>query len=1626
MNPETVNVSKNITGSPVLEWVTNHWLLVLICGIILLLLIFLVIIPGIFSLIRRSKKIAETKDLKKDLMAWKNLRSLVQGGDKAQDAKNELSLQLQSIRMMLKQGIALLNQSRRKKYDVPWFMILGEPQAGKSELLKMSSLDLHSTANLESSATLAVPLNCWIGPKTFVLDVSGKVFFDRWLEGSSAEWDYLIKLLKKLHRRRPLDGIILTIPADALIADDPELCKQKAALIGSELYQLLHNCGMNLPCHVVVTKMDMLLGFREYFSNFAEEDRNSVFGWANHTPDGVFEESDFNSYYDALIGKIRNGSMALMLNKELFQQKSSAERMAITGKSYLFADSLAQLRKNLSIYLSQIFGDEGWNGHEQSILSGVFFTSARDNGVVLSPGFAETAGKPLEEAVIVSREQKKNQSFFIRNFLKDLVFSCLIPASFTAKERFKRQLPGYFVCLILATLGVLWLSAAFTKSDILHEKLQTPANYYNILADNFAKKNIDKSPLVELDSKGMPQLLSNQEMTGYPQYSRLQFFYDAHSHANENIVLPAGFRLSSLIQFGLHPNPAYYQRQYIFNMIQSRMSFLPTVKTLQNVLLAQDEKTPFTRNKREAVFDFSEVVFSGHSQNRYFIPLDAMLLYLFPGSNAETINLLASYQKRVMWNNQHLLAQIIYHYDYSKAQQKAFDHFFHAWKNLSIYPETIYPQVRGLIRNSCRYADNQKRISALAAQTSKAANDQKAAVALWDKLQKEQNELESSIRVSMEKLASSYPESAAITFQGAAGQVKATPAANTGKSAKSHVHPAKSLLQTAIHDYRKRLKADKKEIYEYIAENRQLLTGRGREVFFKIEQDAADSHFAVVEENLKSELQTLNGEMTFLRQEKLFAPIESNPPKEVKTADSPDKIHYHIFVRLNKLVSTLPAADKLQKFEDFSAQWKKNNNELQAIIFQLDEIRKQYENIPEIQKTIDDYKKLVTLKGNYNRNILISELMQFCPKADAELLVLVGKLTPAGTNTNSLHVISPELVKESIGKLNIPPQYEPTAALQLFTPWNEIRQFKIAEAKNPAGAQFSVQIALEIKTTFHSYLDNYLKFWGTYPATLTPPVNKWSQFREFCRKMKPYEVNSLLLAVYKSCAENLSAVPASLLSPTQEKYRETLLADINAKIQMLTPHFSGICIRQVNSWSLLPQKPEEAYQFLHSRNDKELLSDYLAMVATGNKGDIPWWSKFFQNGIALLRNEAGRQIFDTLNQADRQIFRFPLCRDAVQKDEFRPSELSGVWETLKILSQNFSAGKDAVRDTASQNNVLNLFNHLDVSAVLDKKDYQWLDHILLITDALTNRNKPLLWTLSIPDLKLQKKFNDAFGGNTPLAMHRYRYFAVSGSNKPLLKRQVLSGGITVKGDILEKDLSFDFFAHSDENKPAGSLKIAGNWPVIRLYLTEGSYYELEKKTLYVPLRIRDSFDAPSILWVGITFNQMLPLPENWPSSENWPDFSNVQKNNKYQTINAWDLIRLINESDSYGTLMKKLERKTFKKPPVFEIAIDEKTQKSILAKYRYAEVILPGQPPRRIAIGPGTVLTRCDFSTPEIKLKFYPFANSGEPSARMVIAGPYAPLKLLMVPGKIATGKASFQVPGAVNGEKLLFKVDIK
>jgi hypothetical protein len=99
-------------------------------------------------------------------------------------------------------------------------------------------------------------------------------------------------------------------------------------------------------------------------------------------------------------------------------------------------------------------------------------------------------GKPAEEAVIISKEQYKNRTFFAFDLLKNIVFSCKIPASFTASERFKRQLTGYLFCLLLLAAGGLWLFTAITQAGMVRAKLQEPTKYYNTLADRLADRSI--------------------------------------------------------------------------------------------------------------------------------------------------------------------------------------------------------------------------------------------------------------------------------------------------------------------------------------------------------------------------------------------------------------------------------------------------------------------------------------------------------------------------------------------------------------------------------------------------------------------------------------------------------------------------------------------------------------------------------------------------------------------------------------------------------------------------------------------------------------------------------------------------------------------------------------------------------------------------------------------------------------------------------------------------------------------------------------------------------------------------------------------------------------------------------
>jgi type VI secretion system protein ImpL len=169
----------------IIDMIRTSTLAKVILVIVLLLLVLVVVLPLIGKLRRKRIKDRETRDIFKDLTVWRHVAQLAQGGEKHAKAKEELSDNITKIDELLKKGFDLAAIHGRGLYGVPWFMLLGEPGSGKSSLLEQSELELIPSAEEKKAGPdeKSLPLRLWLGGKAVVCDVSGSVFFDRWLEG---------------------------------------------------------------------------------------------------------------------------------------------------------------------------------------------------------------------------------------------------------------------------------------------------------------------------------------------------------------------------------------------------------------------------------------------------------------------------------------------------------------------------------------------------------------------------------------------------------------------------------------------------------------------------------------------------------------------------------------------------------------------------------------------------------------------------------------------------------------------------------------------------------------------------------------------------------------------------------------------------------------------------------------------------------------------------------------------------------------------------------------------------------------------------------------------------------------------------------------------------------------------------------------------------------------------------------------------------------------------------------------------------------------------------------------------------------------------------------------------------
>src|SRR6185503_10785274 len=255
-----------------LETLLARWLLVLL----------LVVVWVVWELIR----------------AWRIRRAnqaMLQGIAGADGAEAESSArsaqEIATLQARFKEAMAVLRKARFKGragerqylYQLPWYVFIGAPGSGKTTALVNSGLKfpLEEAGAGQSIKGVGGTRNCdwWFTDEAVLLDTAGRyVTQDSEQRVDASAWLGFLELLKRSRPRQPLNGAIITVSISDLLYQTDAQRERYARDVRQRVQELYERLGVRFPVYLMVTKVDLLAGFMEFFGDMSREERAQVWG----------------------------------------------------------------------------------------------------------------------------------------------------------------------------------------------------------------------------------------------------------------------------------------------------------------------------------------------------------------------------------------------------------------------------------------------------------------------------------------------------------------------------------------------------------------------------------------------------------------------------------------------------------------------------------------------------------------------------------------------------------------------------------------------------------------------------------------------------------------------------------------------------------------------------------------------------------------------------------------------------------------------------------------------------------------------------------------------------------------------------------------------------------------------------------------------------------------------------------------------------------------------------------------------------------------------------------------------------------------------------------------------------
>lgn len=397
----------------------------------------------------------------------------------------------------MREALSVLRRSSGSSaylYDLPWYVIIGPPGAGKTTALLNSGIKFplaDATGGAMPGAGGTRYCDWWFAEDAVLIDTAGRYTTQDSDEVADREsWAAFLDLLKRQRPRQPVNGVILAISLEDFLTGGDDVLDAHITAIRARLMELYEVFRIEVPVYVLFTKADLIAGFDEFFGSFSAARRQKVWGATFRSArrgDPVLPQ--FPAEFDTLVARLSDE-----VTDRMHEDPNGLSRIAIFG----FPAQVAMLKDRIGRVLEGVFGATRYKVN--ATLRGFYFTSGTQEGTPIDQilgAMERSFGAGMGQGA-----SGRGKSYFLHDLLRRVIFE---EAGWVTQDSraVRREAVLRYGAMALVLGAAIWLAALWGNSFYQNYTLvQTAraeiARYETRAAPELARTEITETNLLDI------------------------------------------------------------------------------------------------------------------------------------------------------------------------------------------------------------------------------------------------------------------------------------------------------------------------------------------------------------------------------------------------------------------------------------------------------------------------------------------------------------------------------------------------------------------------------------------------------------------------------------------------------------------------------------------------------------------------------------------------------------------------------------------------------------------------------------------------------------------------------------------------------------------------------------------------------------------------------------------------------------------------------------------------------------------------------------------------------------------------------------------------------------------------